>query len=252
MCKRDADADITRYPAEADEPHHTKLYGDENFLVYRAVIPPGEETLYHSHADDALVVAARGGAQANSVVGPSRADRFVFPSPAGLARKLGAGLSGLLTGSIRFRTGAFFATLYTGHPIVHKIAAAPKNAAALEFLDIQVLSSGGSAPFVPPVPPRGARRRLRTDGFVVYTARALPGAGALEFRPGGPALVLSLDGRLRAGGLPHSGVDHSADLDAGGFLAVKGGERIELACASDRAVRVLFLMPRPAEKGRDA
>ncbi|MBN2351001.1 MAG: hypothetical protein JXD23_00420 [Spirochaetales bacterium] len=210
--------------------------------MYRAEIAPGEETLFHRRDHDAPVASARGGVQSNSVIGPSRADRFVFPCPAGIFGKLRAGISSLLTGSIRFRTGAFFATLYTGHPIIHKIAASSGNDVPIKFLDIRASPSEGTSSSAAPALPRGARLRLQTDQFVAYTARALPGSRALAFKQGCPALVISLEGRQRLCGA------RSADLEAGGFLALSGGERIELACASGRAVRALFLMPKPAKK----
>jgi len=230
----------TSYPEESEEPLHRSLFGNDCFRVFCAVIPPGAETLYHRHSHDSLVVVVEGGDQATSVRGPSRTDRFVFPGPAGVFRKLRAGIEGLLRGSMRFRSGEFFATLYRGHPIVHKVAASRKNADALRLMDIQLLAHRPAPIEGESTAARNARKRIEVPRFVVYTAKLNPGAAPLSFRATTPSLVVSLDGGLAlAGGTLRD--DVPAELGKGQFRSVQCGERLELGCASRAVSSALIL-----------
>jgi len=229
------------YLEESEEPFHSELSGNESFRVFRAVIPPGAETLYHRHSQDGIVVVIEGGRQATAVIGPSRTRRFMFPGPWGAFRKLTAGVDGILTGFMPFSSGEFFATMYRGYPIVHKVTASPRNSSALILMDIQVLPLAAASSKAPREALRGARKRLVTDRFAASQAIMAPGAGAFHFGAEAPTLVLSLDGGLFMAGSAGR-ADLPAALGKGQFRLFKSGERLELRCVSGQPSRALFLI----------
>ena len=233
----------SRYPEEADEPLHTCLFCNENFKVYCAVIPPGVETGYHRHSEDALAVVVDGGHLSTTTLGPRRLDRYMFPDPAGKLKRFWVGASGLLTGLVRLRPGVFFATLNKGYPMVHKVSASAKNAAALKLMSIQFFPPKQSSQTSLLGIPEGAQKRLSTDKYVVYTVSVKPGSSAGPFRPGTPALVVSLDGGLRLIGCGPR-VDRPAELGRGQFHSLERGECLDMICGARQSAHALLLILR--------
>lgn len=239
----DVENQKARYPEEADEPLHTCLFCGECFRVYCAVIPPGVETGYHRHSEDALAVVVDGGNLSSTTLYPRRLGRYMFPGYAGWLKKLWVGVRGLITGSVCFKTGAFFATMNKGYPMVHKVSASVQNAVALKLLSIQLFPPEQPAQTTLYMIPEGAKKRLVTDKYVVYTMRVNPGAGAKRFQSDTPALVVALGcGLLLTGAL--SRVDWSVELCRGQFHSLESGERIDITCVTHRPSYALFVMLR--------
>lgn len=242
MGKRDSVEDRkSRYPEEADEPLHTCLFRSERFKIYCAVIPPGVETAYHRHSEDALAVVVDGGRLSSHTIGPRRISRYLFPGPAGRLQKLWRGVCSLVTGAMCLRAGAFFATMNKGFPMVHKVSASAKNAAALKLMSIQLFPPGRSAPGPLHVIPEEGKRRLATDKFFVYSVTVKPGDSVKLFRSTPPALVVSLgDGLRLIGGT--SRVDWSVELGRGQFHLLESSECLRLSCTAHLPSQALLLI----------
>ena len=126
-----------------DEPNHKEIFRNEQIRVYVAVIPPGEETLYHRHDKDTLYLVLQGGKNASCTLPRSKSTKYVFPKSVDLKRKVTWGLTRLLFGWTYLPRSTYFFMHNSGNPVVHKVRASEDNPRAMELMGIEFLGPPG-------------------------------------------------------------------------------------------------------------
>jgi len=129
----------TKYVEVKDEPRHIEIFQNSFIRMYSAIIPPGEETLYHRHSTDTIYIVIQGGAIGTQYVGKTRMNTMLLPGAFGFLTKIKWGIQNLLFGFVKMPSGFFFEMKHKESPSIHRAVASKKNKQELIMLGIEIL-----------------------------------------------------------------------------------------------------------------
>lgn len=225
----------------SEEPNHKELFKNEHIRVYVAVIPPGEETLYHRHDRNTLYLVLRGGKNASSALPGSGSTPYLFPKSIPLKRKLRWALTRLVFGWTYLPESVYFLMNNRGNPIVHKVRASGDNPRAMELMGIEFLGPPG-VDVSGSVGTDSLKTDYEDDGLRVFRVRLPSDLRRIKGPVCFTGLVILMKGALgiEASSSGGSGcVRH--DLEAGHFLWNDGKSRFVFATEGRTETELLLV-----------
>jgi hypothetical protein len=131
-----------------DEPRHRRRFENEHVRVYDVLIPPGDTTRYHRHAEDTFYVAVNEATVRDRTWGETGARTGTAPAGSCLCRP------------------------HRSRPLIHQVSNLGPDAMRLIGAEIR---TGPSRPGAPPLAAPGHTLTLERDRLRVYELQLGPG-----------------------------------------------------------------------------
>ena len=127
-----------RFVEVEDEPLHREQCKTGGIRVYRAIIPPGEASMFHRHSKNTVYIVTQGGRIMTIPLKGHSAGRVLPLTRLSLKRKLLLAVGKLSGKPVRLDTGFSFFMPAGGNGVVHAVRASADNQRPVEIMGVEL------------------------------------------------------------------------------------------------------------------